>query len=204
MRPSRIKQRVLFVSFVLCSLGPLARPETARSQTPEPAPGLGEQTDCLSDERCSQLYENARRLSQAGQLTAALAGYQSAYAQTPTPWLLVNIGRLHQKMGRPDLAIRSFRQFLDDPRAAQDEESQRKAQEYLRQAEASIALRAQSVLSSPASEQTPEYKKWWFWAVLGSATAITLGLAVGLGTQQPGVAPGVSTYSPTFMPGDPH
>lgn len=201
MHPSCTEQRALFVSLVLCLLGFFAEPKSAWSQQTSPVAIPDAQADCLSDARCSELYEDARRLSLAGQYTAALAGYQAAYAQTPTPWLLVNIGRLHQKMGRLDLAIRSFRQFLDDPRAAQDEESQEKAREYLRQAESSSALRLQkTTVNPPAQDRTPDHKKWWFWSVLGGATVLTFGLVLGLSTKTPSVANDASTYAPVFQP----
>lgn len=208
MRPLWIEQKTCLVSFLLCWLRLLAEPEVAWCQRTEPAAGPVAQPDCLGEAKCSELYENARRLSQAGQYEAALVSYQSAYAQTTTPWLLVNIGRMQQKAGRPQQAVRTFHRFLDDPAAREDVESQNKAREYLQQAEAEAMAQQQWVDINPPSpkERAPIYKKWRFWATLGGATAaVTIALAVGLAARTPtaaaaapGVPQGASVYDTGF------
>ena len=91
---------------------------------------------CLSDPKCAELNEAARNLSKDGQLDAALILYQTAYRQRPAAWLLVNIGRLQQKLYRIPDAIHSYRQYLASADAKDDPELSKKAQEYLQQAEA--------------------------------------------------------------------
>src|SRR5262245_58968470 len=67
---------------------------------------------CLSNPQCKSYYEVARKLSKAGQLEGTLVAYQSAYGLSEAAWLLVNIGRIQQKLGRPQQAIDSYRKYL--------------------------------------------------------------------------------------------
>ena len=64
--------------------------------------------DCLSDEKCLQLCDQARVLSRAGQYEGALFAYQMAFGMHPKMWLLVNIGRMQQKSGRNKPRIDAF------------------------------------------------------------------------------------------------
>lgn len=214
------KPKVRLASLVFCLFALLTAERKAFCQD-EPPPAeqtkQADQSDCLSDSKCSEMYETARRLSVVGQYEAALVSYQSAYVQKPTPWLLVNIGRMQQKAGRPQQAIRTFKRFLDDPLAHQDIESQTKAREYLQQAEEEVRVQQQSsegtqlpefLPSNKAKERTkiPAYKKWWFWTAVGGAAAVVaVGLAAGLTARAvpnpqapPSVPQGVSVYDTGF------
>src|SRR5262249_42702489 len=82
-------------------------PETAREQSDA----------CLNDPSCAELNDTARGLSKAGHFGLALAMYETAYAQHPEPWLLVNIGRIQQKQGQLAEAIKNYRQYLASPTA---------------------------------------------------------------------------------------
>jgi hypothetical protein len=123
--------RFIFAAFVL-SAAPCLAPCSAPAQ---------EQADdpCLSNERCNNLYESALTLSKAGQFSAALSNYQDAYALKPVPWLLINIGRVQQKMGRPKEAMASYQQFLDSPGAQVDPEMLVTARQYKKQAAQDIS-----------------------------------------------------------------
>lgn len=91
---------------------------------------------CFANPRCAELNETARNLSKIGQVEAALTLYQTAYAQFPAPWLLVNIGRAQQKLNRLPEAIESLRKYLASADSKDDPELTKKAQEYLFQAQA--------------------------------------------------------------------
>jgi tetratricopeptide (TPR) repeat protein len=64
---------------------------------------------------------------------------------------------------------------------------------------ASAALPAAAVAVAPSagtgrdggsSERTPIYRKWWFWAATGGAAVVAaVGIGLGVGLSQPGVAP---------------
>lgn len=90
----------------------------------------------MAEERCRVLHESARSLSKAGQYAAALSNYESAYALEPSAhWLLVNIGRVHQKLGHLREAIEAYRRFLKSTGAQADPDLSKKAKEFLDQAE---------------------------------------------------------------------
>lgn len=94
--------------------------------------------DCLSDPVCSGLYEEARRLSKSGELAAALVAYQTAYRRQPMPWLLINIGRTLQKLGRLQEALAHYQRYsAAEPNGPADR--QQMIREYTAQAEKSLA-----------------------------------------------------------------
>jgi tetratricopeptide (TPR) repeat protein len=154
-------------------------------QTPAPAPTLATDVPdpCLSDAQCKELYETARRQSEAGQHDAALINYQNAYDKKPAPWLLISIGRVHHKLQRFQLAITNYKKYLDLPAEATDAELRTKAEKYLEEAElqrdAQKGGLAQAVPDKPRIWiKYPIHKKWWFWTALGVFVA---GAAVGIG-----------------------
>ena len=122
-----------------------------------PAASAQEQGDdpCLTSDRCNNLYESALTLSKAGQFSAALSNYQEAYALKPVPWLLINIGRVQQKMGRPKEAMASYQQFLDSPGAQVDPEMLVTARQYKKQAAADIAHPKQPSIIVMKEERAP-------------------------------------------------
>ena len=139
--------------------------------------------DCMETPECVELVQSARRLSDAGQLNAAMQTYESAYRQWQSPWLLINIGRIHQKLGRPVQAISTYHDYFD--RAGNDSpERIAAARDFLRQAEQDLAdKRAKAARSANHPPEKPAYKKWWFWTTIGStaavATAFTVGIVIG-------------------------
>ncbi len=194
-----------------------ASPATSTSGTKAAS---GESQDpCLSDPKCSELYDRARALSKAGQYDAALVLYQQTFAMRPLPWLLLNVGRMQQKLNRNDQALVTYRKILDwnakqptdDQSNLADDEVLAKAREYRQQADDALAeQRRQNPMAAqtgPAVDKTPLYKKWWFWTIVGgtvAAVAVGVGLGVGLSaaaTNAPGTArvpAGVPILTPTF------
>lgn len=160
---------------------------------------------CVLDDECISLANSARSLSQAEQYTAALGAYHAAYARQPVPWLLVQMGRMHQKLRHPDEAIRLYQQFLAAPEAERYPEFQESARRYMQEATADLALRQQATTGSvPAgkAEVKPLYRRWWFWtALIGGTVVVTaLGVGVGLGLRPrtPQIPDGVSAFEVTF------
>ena len=88
---------------------------------------------CMEDSKCKDLVESARLLSKSEKYEAALAIYQAAYERQAVPWLLVNIGRVQQKLGHKEQALVSFRRYLNHPAASQDELTRARATEFLQQ-----------------------------------------------------------------------
>jgi tetratricopeptide (TPR) repeat protein len=145
------------------------------------------------------MVQSARRLSVANQLHAALQTYETAYAQWQSAWLLINIGRIQQKLGRPAAAIATYRHYFDG--AGNDSRERIEAAcGFLKQAEKDLAdQRAQAANRLP---EKPIYKKWWLWTTIGSiavaAAAITAGVVVGTRTPDAGVPANTLTFPLMF------
>jgi hypothetical protein len=100
---------------------------------PGVVPGLG----LDSPERYTSLL-----LSSAGFDPQLLAiSHQSAFALQPEPRLLLNIGRMQQKLGNFAEAQKSYQQFLSSPSRADDAPYRSKALEWLKEVEAQVLLR---------------------------------------------------------------
>ncbi|HNN94734.1 tetratricopeptide repeat protein [Haliangium sp. UPWRP_2] len=170
---------------------------------------------CLSDDECKNHYDTARSLSQVEQYEAALVEYQRAYARRPAPWLLINIGRMQQKMGRDEEAMVSFDRYLALDNQSADlrprvqayrmEVSQRLTdkQRQVRDAAADAAERklAQQTPKEEPPRKVPIYKRWWFWTLVGGGVAVVAtAVAVGVATQprEPTIPDGVMTLDVKF------
>ncbi|MFO0578645.1 MAG: hypothetical protein U1A78_31975 [Polyangia bacterium] len=125
------------------------------------------EASCLRDRECAEHYENARRLSKAGQTEAALAQYQVAYQRRPAPRLLYSIARLQHKLGQAREAQSSYQRFLDTSSAA-DEDLRAKAREYAAQlqqeaapgpATGQAASGGTSLAAMPTADATPQPEK---------------------------------------------
>lgn len=64
---------------------------------------------CQIDSDCRQLTDLASSLASQGQYEEALATFQRAYERVPEPRLLVNLGRCHFRLGRPQKALGLYR-----------------------------------------------------------------------------------------------
>ncbi|WP_158257715.1 tetratricopeptide repeat protein, partial [Haliangium sp. UPWRP_2] len=77
---------------------------------------------------------NAKDLSRAGKLLAAIVEYEAAYREIQLPVFLYNIGRLHHRLGNHEQAANYYHRFLSA--AVDDDPEQRaRAEEYLKQVE---------------------------------------------------------------------
>jgi hypothetical protein len=154
--------------------------------------------DCMESQECVDLVQSARRLSESNQLNAALQTYESALAQWQSPWLLINIGRIHQKLGRPAEAITAYHTYFD--RAENDSPQRIKAARgFLKQAESDLAESR-----APRSTDKPVHKKWWLWTAIGGtvvlATAITTGAVIGTRSSSEVRLPANTLMFPLMVP----
>lgn len=110
---------------------------------------------CLSDSLCRAHFARARKLSKSEDFEGALAAYQIAHRRREVPWLLINIGRTLQKLGRPKEAIPYFQQYLSvaPPGASALRE---KATEYLKDAEQEVTTLAATRPSKPVLAEPPK------------------------------------------------
>lgn len=199
----------LFLLILLFGAMPsMATAESVRRPAPKGAKagdaGAGQGSgDCMELTECRKYFESARQLSDARQYNAALTAYEKAYALRPSAWLLINIGRVQQKLGRPADAVTSYQRFLADAEH-QPAEAVDAAREYLKQAESDISAQrakermaaqptvavtpgvdaAGGAAGAPQAVEKPVYKKWWFWLIVGgaaaaAATAVAVGVTVG-------------------------
>jgi tetratricopeptide (TPR) repeat protein len=164
---SKTRRGLLAVALWLCAL-------IAAGSSPARAESADEnEASCLRDRECAEHYENARRLSKAGQTEAALAQYQVAYQRRPAPRLLYSIARLQHKLGQTREAQASYQRFLETSVAA-DEDLRSKAREYSAQLQQEAAQGAQTsqapgtgsslTATAPAADAQPDkarpiYKK---------------------------------------------
>jgi tetratricopeptide (TPR) repeat protein len=176
--------------------GPVLPTAAVPEPVTRPDAGASAPQDCQIDPVCKQLTIRAKELSRANQHGQALDAYQGAYALHPSPWLLLNIGRLQYKLGRPQEAVvtlsRAMAQIPEDQPA-----TRQRIQRFLSeagQAAASLPPPAQPTPRAetyPAIPPTPLHKRWQLWTVVGGALALgTAAVAVGL------------TVRPPFDPGD--
>lgn len=115
--PSR--RWLLCGAVLFCSAQAIAQPST------QPISDV-----CTRDPECLGMVRSARSLSDAGQFHSALRGYRAAYERWPAIRLLVQIGRMHQKLGDLQEAIRNYDSFLSSPDAQLYPEFTETAQRY--------------------------------------------------------------------------
>lgn len=152
------------------------------------------------------MANSARSLSDAGQYHAALSAYEAVYARWPAMRLLVQVGRMHQKLGNPQEAIRSYQIFLNSPDAALYPEfadtARRYKQEAIRDLVHSTNPRTGPHPPPPPPPEMPVYKRWWFWVAISSGLAVAAGISIGAGVaaspKTPHVPDGVSAFDITF------
>lgn len=151
---------------------------------------------CTEESSCKELIEHGRSQAKAEKFENALEVYQRAYEKWPEPWMLVSIGRMHQKLGQLDAAAASFRQYLSEPIPQRDDKLRARASEYLAQTEDELSKqkitvatesKAQPAPIEPASKievvqakSVPIYKRWWLWTAVGLG-AVVVGAAIGGG-----------------------
>lgn len=187
MLDPRLKtRRILHVlaACLLVSASPSIAMAAPKSAEAAPASSGGAIEDpCLSDRPCNDLYESAQALSKNGQYAAAVSNYESAYRMHPMPWLLVNIGRVHQKSGNPQAAIDSYQRYFAMPESDREAATNAKAREYLRQAEEDLKRPKKLTVIHEREVSGPRP----LWRILTGSGLMALGLvsvgfgAVGLG-----------------------
>ena len=158
--------------------------------------------ECAVDPVCRELMVRARAFSLANHHPQALDAYQGAYALHPSAVLLINIGRLQYKLGRPHEAATSLRRALAQTPEAESEKRER-VQRFLKEAEQAAAttpppgttIVTVSVPPPPAREKVPLHRRWQLWStVAGVVVAGTAALAAGLTVPRRFDAAGHDTY----------
>lgn len=151
-----------------------------------------------------QFKERVQRgihLFQQGDFDGAIQTFTAAYAISPRPMLLFNIGQAHRKAGRPQQALTSYQLFL---RKAKDTPLRAETLAYMELVCAQLQAMTKGpapqslVAAVPPVQRIPRYKRGWLWAVVGTTFAAATGVAIGvyLGTRPS--TPTLGIVEPTF------
>lgn len=152
-----------------------------------------EPSDCAADSICRELMVRDRAFSLANHHTQALDAYQGAYALYPSALLLINIGRLQYKLGRPHEAVTALRSALAQTPET-DVDKRARVQRFLNEAELAATstpppgttIVTVSVPSPPVKEAVPIHKRWQLWTTVGGVLAVgAAALAIGLTVRKP-------------------
>lgn len=187
-RPLSCCRISLFLLLLLVS-GP-ATAQTSLSVVPdEPAQALAGSVeeretigtvDCMYVSACVEVVKRAQRITETNELRAVLQALEAAYARWHSPWLLIHIGRVQQRLSRSVEAIATYRSYLAT--APEDlPERIARAQRLLAETEQEL-FRWQASLPRVANQPTAKrlHKKAWLWATLVGAAVISCGLTTGL------------------------
>jgi tetratricopeptide (TPR) repeat protein len=151
----------------------------------------------------------AREDFAAGRFQEALDIFARLYAESLHPNYLRNIARCYQKLGQPDRAIDSFRDYLQKAKDVTPDEKKeidgyiKEMEDLKREKEAAqpaaappplpaapepkpaASSAAAVVVNTPPTEsapaESPIYTKWWFWTLIGGA-AIAAGVGIAAAT----------------------
>ncbi len=168
-----------------------AKRVTQTSSTRKLDLGANVPADCAADPICRELMVRAHAFSLASHHEQALDAYQGAYALHPSALLLMNIGRLQYKLGRPHEAVSSLRRALaQTPDSEADKRT--RTQRFLKEAEEAAARTPPpgttivTVTAPPTpKEHIPVYKRWQLWTAVGVVVAGSAALAIGLTARTP-------------------
>lgn len=195
-----IRRFFLLLGAVFCapSVADAQKDPSAITQSPAPKK---KDDGCLRDPVCRGAYQKALQLYDEGRYEEALVGFQGAYSRRQMPWLLLNIGRTVQRLGRPKEAISYYERYKKaDPNI--DPETERRVNKYIEQAQALLEetpAQPDMPVNRPTPDQPPPpvnplavsppplnltppkpadeppkvpvYKKWWFWTIIGGVVA---------------------------------
>lgn len=107
---------------------PASPPEGGKVAESKPVSASNEAKAC---------FRNAQAAYVAGNLTAALEGFQCAYQAAPSPELHFNLARVYERMGEAEQGIQHYRAYLEasqpTPREKKQIEARVRALEALRE-----------------------------------------------------------------------
>jgi len=147
-------------------------------------------------------YTRASNAYDLGRFGEAAKEFEAAYELKNDPALLFNIGQAYRFDGQNQKALLAYRAYLrrlpSASNRAQVESSMAELQELIDKQKATeshpptgtlapngesnvVVVAPPPPLSPQPRPQTPLYKKWWLWTVVGGAVAVGLGVGLGVG-----------------------
>lgn len=178
--------------------------------------------DCEQNPACRSHLTRANRLYEQGIFSGALEEYQAAYVLQPYPLILYNIARIHHRQGHLAEAMTYYRRYLETGHA----ERQERTRQLLAEAEQELGAQTRPQPPPPAvapappaiavapplslqgaqapaavpTRETPLYKRWWLWTVIGvTAAGAATALGIGLYARGPDVS-GLPSQTASFRP----
>ncbi len=154
---------------------------TALLAAPTPADAGGGDGPFAAAHARAQAKKHATRAAadyDAGRYLPALQGYTRAYDLSPLPEVLFNIGQCHFQLSSWERAVFFYRAYLRD---RPDAPNRGLVEQLIAEAEFERdrrnAARAMPLPLEPARREAeleeranpPVYKRWWFWAAVGTA-----------------------------------
>jgi tetratricopeptide (TPR) repeat protein len=134
-------------------------------------------------------FERGERLFALGKFDQALDEYQKAYDARPMSDFLFNIGQCYRNLEEYEDAIFSFKKYLKDTPDTPNREAVEKliGELEIKKERGEGRRIARRRGTPPAVDDTPMYKKWWFWTAVGVVTvAGSVGIYEGVKGGPPG------------------
>ena len=118
-------------ALVLCAV--MSRAEAAEQSTGEDSVAASD--PCLTDNLCKAHYDEARKAYKEKRYDEAYKEYKAGYERRQAPWLLINVGRSLQRLGRNKESLDYYQRYLKaDPNPKP--ETVTKVNEYIEQVKA--------------------------------------------------------------------
>jgi tetratricopeptide (TPR) repeat protein len=166
--------------------------ETLCAQAPKPAA-----ESAANDDAARRNFKVGSAAFEAGQYEDALRYFERAYALSPRPELLYNIGQAADRLRQDERAIEALEGYLAAlPDAPNHDEVKNRvaALKRVREQKQAAPLPAVTLEPEPATpasapvdepEAKPWFKKWWVWAAVGVVVAGGVTTAVLLTGKEP-------------------
>jgi hypothetical protein len=159
--------------------------------------GTAEARKVNKKEEAKVLFKTGQKEFKEGEYAAALESFAAAYDIKPHPDILFMMAQCHRNLHHFRQAIDGFKGYLKGKPEAQDrEEVEQLILELERQdAEQSpaeprpvnkvppaavVAPVPIAPVAPPPREETPVYKRWWFWTIIGGVALAGAGVGVGV------------------------
>jgi tetratricopeptide (TPR) repeat protein len=160
-------------------------------------------------DQAKKLFDDGNAKLEAGEFDAAIGAFQQAYQLSPRPGILYAIAQAASAAMQPELALRSFEQYLAaDPNTAKRAMVEARIVQLKKAIERQRAVAiapplapapavapttappAAELVASPTPRATPLTHKAWFWGTVAGAAiviggGIALGVTLGGGTRYP-------------------
>jgi len=174
-------------------------------------------------EQAKAHYERGKRLYNLSRFDDAVKEYEAAYLEMEDPAFLFNIGQCYRQLGKNELALRSYRNYV---RSAPDAANRTDVENRIQEIEATLAKEKEAtpapvvapseptrpvpvVVAPPVQEPVAQLQSvpepapaddgtnWWLWGGIGAGVVAVVLVAVlvsGGGTERPACPEGIRCF----------